>query len=148
MQSKFKIVISDKLHLSSSTTEEDVACIKGMNKQDMGNGYIWYRLEPSDIDGEKITFSLCFYHGRCNSISLAIYNPEKYGCGWDDWSESKEKSCAEDTANWLNKIGFPVGKYSWGEVWAGYDPKGGSGHATIRFNAIVTDEMLTGGSRQ
>ncbi len=66
-------------------------------------------------------------------ITFALYNPERYGHGWNDWSEAKERACATDTEKWLSNLGYKLGIFPWGEIWAGYDAKGGSGSAGVRY---------------
>src|SRR5690606_17793481 len=99
----------------------------------MKNSYVWYTLPTVDINGELVVFSLCFFSSRIQSLSISIANTQKYGSCWNDFSEAKEKLRAKDTEKWLSSIGYQTGKYSWGEVWAGYDSKGGFGHAVVRY---------------
>lgn len=134
MATEFQLILPNQIKISSKLKEEEIISLNPIHKQDMGTSYIWYQLEPCEISGEIICLSICFYKGQCESISLAIHNPQKYGSGWDDWSEEKEIARAKDTEEWLKKMGYPCGNYSWGNIWAGYDPKGGSGHAGVRFN--------------
>lgn len=129
----FELTLSNGINIYANLKELEISSLENIRKNDMNTGYVWYSFEPCEVLGEKIHISICFYKGKCDSISLALYNPEKYGAGWDDWSEEKEKACAKDTENWLAKIGYPTGNYSWGTIWAGYDPKGGLGHAGVRF---------------
>jgi hypothetical protein len=52
---------------------------------------------------------------------------------WAEWSQEKERTRAEATRRWLAVVGYPVGKYSWGTVYAGTDPKTGDGGGGINF---------------
>jgi len=85
------------------------------------------------IGGQSIAMSLCFYKGQLEMISLAVCD-DRFGTSWDDWSEVKERERTEATRLWLEEMGFPVGDYSWGSVWAEFDAKGASGGGGIRFN--------------
>ncbi len=77
---------------------------------------------------------MCFHNSVLELISFCVVDPGLYGKSWDDWSEEKEKLCAKHTGEWLVSNGYKIGKFSWGEVWVGYDSKGGSGHGSIRYN--------------
>ncbi len=109
--------------------------MKGTNKQDMGTGYVWYSLPVAAIDGKDLSVSLCFHDGVLDSLRISVVDPDQYGSGWDDWSEEKERLCAKHTEDWLRAAGYPTGRFAWGEVWAGYDSKGGSGGGGIRYKS-------------
>ncbi|MCC2607026.1 hypothetical protein [Planctobacterium marinum] len=130
---KFRLDLENGLILSSDLSESKVAVIPDVNKQDMENGYIWYALPLIEINGEKIVLNLCFFQSKLQSVNISISNPELYGTSWSDFSEDKEKLRAKNTEKWLSDIGYSTGKYSWGEIWAGYDSKGGSGHAVVHY---------------
>ena len=78
--------------------------------------------------------NLCFRLGLLDSISIAASDAE-LGSSWSDWSEEKERTRAERTAAWLAAQGYVSGTFTWGEIWAGYDAKAGSGSAVIRYNS-------------
>lgn len=130
---EFKIDLLNGITISSSLSEADVANVPEASTRDMKNGYTWYALPPIEINGETIVFDICFFESKIQSINISISNADKYGGGWNDFSEAKEKLRAKDTEAWLSKIGYRTGKHSWGEVWAGYDSKGGFGHAVVRY---------------
>lgn len=130
---KFEIKLPNGIIISSKLLETEVAIIDDVRKNDMGNGYVLYCMPPVELNNEKIVFNLCFYNGALNSLNMSIYNPDLYGHGWNDFSEEKERACAKETENWLAINGYKTGKYSWGEIWAGYDAKSGSGHAGVRY---------------
>lgn len=130
---EFKLEIPNKVTLSSVLREEDVSTLPDIVQDDLNNGYVWYTFPAVEINKEKIIFSLCFFKKKIQSIDLSISNLELYGGSWNDFSEEKEKARAKAIEKWLSSIGYKTGKYSWGEVWAGYDSKGGSGLAVIRY---------------
>ncbi|GEM_PF-3600779 len=130
---KFRLDLKNGLILSSELSESEVVVIPDVNIRDMKNGYIWYALPPVEMNGEKIVFNLCFFQSKLQSVNVSIANPELYGGSWNDFSEDKEKLRAKDTEKWLSNIGYKTGKYSWGVIWAGYDSKGGFGHAVVRY---------------
>ncbi len=78
----------------------------------------------------KLGMSLCFFKGQLEMISLAVCD-DRFGTSWDDWSEVKERDRTEATRLWLEEVGFPVGDYSWGSVWAEFDAKGASVEAAF-----------------
>ena len=119
--------------ISSKLKEEDVSGVYDKNKRDMKNGYVWYYLPGTEIGGESVVFSLCFHKGIIESFNADIKSPELYGASWNDWSEEKEIDRAKDTQIWLRSVGCKIGKYPWGKVWAGYDSKGGSSKAGVRY---------------
>jgi len=118
--------------ISSKLTEVEVSSLPEVTQRDMKNGYVWYALPPIKVNGEVVIFDICFYEEKIESVSIYISNPQKYG-GWSDFSEARQKSRAIDTEAWLSRLGHHVGNYPWGQIWSGYDSKGGSGHGVVRY---------------
>jgi len=123
------------LRVERSLQESLVQQVDGVSSRDMGTGYVWYRLPLAEIAGRRISMSVCFHEHRLESLSLADVDPE-FGTSWDDWSEAKEKARADATKRWLEAVGYPVGDYDWGVVWAGTDPKTGDGGGGVRFARV------------
>lgn len=132
---EFHIEISEGLNISSNLAEEEISSIPSVHSRDIGNGCTWYWLPVTDIDDLQIVFGVCFFNGVLKDISISLSNVELYGGSWDDFSKSKEELRAKDTEKWLSNRGYKTGSYSWGSVWAGYDGKGGFGHAVVRYNS-------------
>lgn len=132
---KFEVELNNGLKISSNLKEGDVSSIPNVHPRDIGNGYIWYTLPATEIDQLQVVFGLCFFNGELRDINVSISNPELYGGSWNDFSEAKEKLRAKHTEEWLVNRGHKVGEFSWGSVWAGYDSKGGFGHAVVRYNS-------------
>jgi hypothetical protein len=103
---------------------------------DMGTGWVWYRLPAFPDADVSVVVSLAFNRGVLEEISLADASP-RYGANWNDWSEERERARAASIGAWLSARGFPAGSYSWGQVWWGYDAKGGGGSAAVRFTRNV-----------
>jgi hypothetical protein len=120
------------IRISRKLLESDVNALKGVAKKDMGTGYIWYSLPVSDVGSDNISTSLCFHRGMLDSVIFAVSDPS-LGNSWADWSEAKERERAKRTERWLFALGYSVGTYEWGEIWAGFDAKGGSGGGGIRY---------------
>jgi hypothetical protein len=130
---EFNIDLPNGITISTDLSESDVVKIPEVNTRDIKNGYVWHAFPPMEISGEAIVFNICFFQSKIQCINISISNSDKYGGGWSDFCEDKEKLRAKDTEAWLSHFGYPVGKYTWGEVWAGYDSKGGFGLAVVRY---------------
>ncbi len=98
----------------------------------MGTGWAWYSLPRFEDRAVVVSITLGFEGSRLSQLELLDGNP-KFGIGWDNWSEQNEKLRADSIGGWLTAQGFPSGRYTWGEVWSGYDPRGGFGSAGVRF---------------
>ncbi|MDB6174154.1 MAG: hypothetical protein JWL59_3465 [Chthoniobacteraceae bacterium] len=104
-----------------------------IKRRDMRTGWVWYTLPSFPDAGISLIISLGFVDGFLREISIAHDDTTLYGRGWDDWSEEKEILRAENTAKWFKKKGFELGTFSWGSIWASYDPKGGFGSGGVRY---------------
>jgi hypothetical protein len=133
--SPFELHHPSGLNVSHVLTEQEtLSVIPEMieSKQDMGTGWVWYRM-PAFTDGDVVVgISLGFNHGILEQMSIADINTQ-YGANWSEWSEEKEIHRAKSIAAWLYKHGFPTGQYPWGDIWCGYDAKGGFGSATVHY---------------
>lgn len=105
------------------------SCAEG--KRSMGNGWVWYSLPRFEAEGKAIAISLAFCESLFRELHVSDASP-RFGSGWNDWSEEKERQRATSSMEWLRSLGFQAGRYSWGEVWGAYDPKGGFGLAGVR----------------
>ena len=130
---EFKLKLPNGITLSPTLFERDLEYIKVKNVRNMHNGFVWYDLNPVDIDNKSITFSMCFFQGTIYSVTIAIHNPELYGNSWNDFTQEKEIARFKDTQSWLLSHGYEVGQYAWGNIWAGFDSKGGFGSVSVRF---------------
>jgi len=119
------------LRISRGLREVDVASLDEVARRDMGTGYVWYFIPNVNSESESILMSLCFRAGLLDSVSIAVSDKAQ----GSDWSEASERTRADRTEAWLATQGYQSGTYSWGEIWAGYDAKGGSGSAVIRYNS-------------
>ena len=133
MQSKFSLNYPGGPVISSSLTPGELAVIPGVKERDMYNGWTWYDLPETEIQGKRAIIRLAFYKEQLSRIDVSLTDPSRYGSTWENWSESGERLRAEDTAQWLASLGYGPGEYVWGDVWRGYDSKGGQGYARICF---------------
>ena len=120
------------LRIEKGLLESEASAVDGVVVRDMKTGYVWYDLPEACIAGQQIVVGLCFFERALHSIVFAV-SDQLYGTSWADWSESKERARAEATQKWLESVGYPVGEYRWGSVYAEFDPRGGSGSAGVRF---------------
>ena len=132
---KFEIELNDGIRISSVLKEKDVSTLPNVHPRDIGNGYVWYWLPAVELDNLQVLFGLCFFSGELRDINVSLSNPDLYGGSWNDFSEEKEKLRAKHTEQWLAKRGYKTGTFQWGTIWAGYDSKGGFGHAVVRYNS-------------
>ncbi len=134
MSTKLSIIHPCGLHIEKSLPELDVQSIEGVQPRDMRTGYVWYKLPQADIAGQAIAMSLCFFAQQLDRITVAVIDDKLYGSSWDDSSPEKEHARAAATQRWLADVGYAVGKYSWGSVYAGTDPQTGDGSGGITLN--------------
>jgi hypothetical protein len=130
---EFKLNLKNSIRICSDLLESDVSTIPGVNIRDIKNGYIWYGLPPIEINGESTIFDLCFFQSKIQSLDISISNHKKYGFGWDELSETKERLRAKDTEKLISTLGYQTGKFPWGSIWCGYDAKSGFGSVVVSY---------------
>jgi hypothetical protein len=123
------------LRVQATLDAADAKAVDGVEIRDLANGYVWYRLPEAQIAGQLVAMSLCFFKGSLEWLLVAVVDRGLYGASWSDWSAQKEKARAQATAEWLEAIGYCLGTYTWGVVYAEIDPKTGDGYGGIRFAA-------------
>jgi len=121
------------LRIERTLLESEASAIDGVTVRDMKTGYVWYDLPEAEIAGSPILVALCFFERSLNRVTFSV-SDEVYGTSWSDWSESKERARTEATRKWLDSLGYPVGKYRWGSVYAEFDPRGGGGGGGVVFS--------------
>jgi hypothetical protein len=128
----FTLVHPAGLRIHPRLTEAEAASAAARRSRNARTQYAWYDLPAAVIGGDEVGLSLCFYRGRLRGISLALVD-EKYERSRAESSEAIERCRAEATREWFGRIGFPVRRYSWGEVWAEFDETGFGGGGGVRF---------------
>jgi hypothetical protein len=113
--------------------EPEVGGIPGIRKRDMRTGHVWYDLPRAEIAGQTVAVSLCFVKEKLHWLTVGVVDDQRYGASWGDWSPAKERARAEATGRWLADLGYAVGTYPWGSVYAETDPKTGDGGGGVRF---------------
>lgn len=86
-----------------------------------------------EAGAESVVLAVFFKSEVLESVRITVTDP-RFGTGWDDWSQEKEMQRKSANDQWLLAHGLTPGKqYAWGSVWSGFDPKGGSSSAVIRY---------------
>lgn len=107
---------------------------ESQTERDVGNGWTWLDVRNVKIADVYYIFSFAFYHDQLKELSF-VFSPTKYdlGKGWESYSEKEERRNAIIFNNWLMAELGAEKKFSWGEVWAGYDEKGSNSDIGIRY---------------
>jgi len=93
-----------------------------------------YRLPDIPLQNGRLIVSVGFHEERLASVSLFL-SAEQFGSSWDDWSEQRERERQSFQERWLaEEVGVPCGRYRWGQVSSGYDPRGGTSSITIVYS--------------
>ena len=122
------------LAITRELAETAVTAVTGGTPGEMGNGFVWHHLPVAPVEGGVLGMGLCFYHGTLVTVNARVGDPTVVEDGWDDWSEAEERACVKRTEKWLRTLGYRPGNQRWCEIWVGYDARGGSGGAVIRFH--------------
>jgi hypothetical protein len=133
--SSFTLLHPCGLHIRSDMPESEAASVPGVSARDMKTGYVWCDLPDGTIAGDDIAMSICLYMGTLYMLTIAVVDP-RFGSEWSDWSEAKEQARTAATGDWLARVGYQPGRYSWGEVWAEFDGKSGGGGGGVRFAGV------------
>lgn len=81
----------------------------------------------------SMSVAIYFNGETLESIHFSLVSSE-FDSGSNDWSQEKEMTRKIANDKWLESNGLiPGNKYQWGEVWSGYDPKGGFSSVVIRY---------------
>lgn len=131
---EFALQYPGGLRVGADLREDALADLRGQpgfRQRGTGtDGWTWYCLPTFRESSVAIAVELGFRDGVLHQISLYHDDPVVYGTGGQD----KEHIRAENTRTWLRAKGFPVGVYSWGEVWTSYDPRSNFGGGGVRYN--------------
>ena len=79
----------------------------------------------------RLAVAAFFCDSQLEAVHLAVLTPELAS----QWSERNERARVVENDKWLRSQGLKPGHvYPWGSVWSGYDPKGCSGQAVVRYS--------------
>ena len=95
----------------------------------MGADWAAYQLPPFKDGQTVVGCRLHFQSGALKSVDLWDA-ADRHGTSWNDWSEHKERQRAESIRGWLRAQGYRGGR----AISIGYDPKNGSGEATVNYD--------------
>lgn len=128
---------SGKAILSTTSLGEikDFKLSEVQEEQDMGNGWVHFTVRNVEVSGTYFIITFIFHEKALESVLFVINDsPFDLNIGWESWSEQKERNNAVLYNNWLNKEIGTSRNFSWGNVWATYDPKSGGSSMGIRYN--------------
>jgi hypothetical protein len=92
-----------------------------------------YSIGTHEISGLVFSVAVYFYDELLESVNISSVDNES--ASWSDWSEQKELEKKEVHDRWLKKLLRKASShYKWGEVWSGYDSKGGFSSIEIRYS--------------
>lgn len=115
-----------------------------INKQETGEGYIWYNFNHFSFQNYTIKISACFYKGLLHSIQFTTQEETDLHT-WDNWSKEKEMQVFMKNNSFLDMIfqstsvviehPFPSYQFAfiWGNVSSYYDPKSASSSMSINY---------------
>src|ERR1051325_10630510 len=129
----FKVHHPSGVLIEQGIRESDVRTIPGVRTRDMGNGYVWYYLPRAEISGEVVAIGVCFFKQACDFLTVAVMDSDQLEDPYKNWSAEREQARVEATRQWFANVGYPVGKYKWGIVFAEIDVKTGDGSGGVRF---------------
>ena len=102
--------------------------------RDLGNGYKWIDIKNIQIENKYFIISLCFKENELAELSIILNDkPFDLSTSWDSWNEQDEEKKLIEYNNWLIEQLGTTRVFNWGEVWADYDPRGGSSSIGIRY---------------
>lgn len=105
--------------------------------RDMKNGYKWLDTKNVKIDNEYFIFSFGFNNEKFEMLDFVVDN-KRFDLRetWDNWTEEKERVKEQKFKEWVrDKLGHD-GQFSWGQVFAGLDPKGGASSIFIKYRTM------------
>ncbi|GAB3782930.1 hypothetical protein GCM10028818_39810 [Spirosoma horti] len=131
------ITLSATCQLKAGDTFSELLALQLGESQevaDRNNGWKWLTIKNLEVAGDYVIISLCFYADALKQIELIVSeNRFDLSDDWHSWSERNELVILKKLRTWLrNELGRE-GKFDWGEVWASYDPKGGSSSISLRY---------------
>ncbi len=123
----FSITINGVI-ISKYISQSDLDSIDEITKEDLDNGFVWFRFPEKVINNERVIISLCFNHEALERISIYLFDDDSL-----QFSEKVERQILENNHNWLLGLGYTEGLYPWGEIWNTYDSKGGFSEIGIQY---------------
>jgi hypothetical protein len=132
------IIISPDVELAPNDSFDKIKKLDiGENQEvhDMKTGYKWLDLQNVKIDNEYFIFSFCFFNDKLEMLRFVVDN-KKFVLkeNWDSWTEEEERANERKYKKWvIDKLGHE-GQFSWGQISALYDSKGGSSSIFLKYD--------------
>ena len=102
---------------------------------DIRNGYKWLTLKNIEVDNEYFIITLCFLNDRLKSLNLVVSDKRfDLNGDWNSWDEPDEKRKLTEFQKWVKRQLGREGQFSWGQVNASYDQRGGSSSILVIYN--------------
>lgn len=88
---------------------------------------------PGELGELAFVVSPLFHGPALASLNLMAIDA-RFGTSWSDWTEEKEQDRRRYHDEWLEgTCGLKPGRYSWGVLDSGFDPKGGFSSITLSY---------------
>jgi hypothetical protein len=132
------LVISEKVQLKPNDPFDLIKEFKLGESQDLRdheNGYKWLTVKNLKVNDEYFILALCFQDNSLRQFNLVV-NEEAFpaSSSWNDWDEQVEKNKLIRYKAWIKAhLGYE-GTFSWGQINASYDSKGGASTISVRYN--------------
>ena len=133
---KGQIILSENLVISSQTVPSQILNYfkhEEVKLVELKNGWVHYQLENFEIQDKYFKFDLAFFGESLKSISFTFQFQTYEPSSWDAWSEKEELQKCALYENWLTSEVGVYRNFSWGEIGAYYDKRGGGANMVIRY---------------
>jgi hypothetical protein len=133
--------ISSEIELGPYDSYEKIDSLKlgeAQRTSDMTNGYKWLHVGNVKVREEYYNLSFCFFNEELIMLTF-IVDDNKFDLSknfWDTWDEVEERNKALKYKQWLISELGSAGQFSWGQVSADYDPRGGSSGISIKYDLV------------
>lgn len=113
----------------------------GLEKKmhDYNNGYKWIVFKNVLIESNYFHIGLCFKNDSLDYIDFGFSDESQLkDISWTNWSEQNELSKKELYEKWLSKNFGTKRKFTWGNIEAYYEPRGGTTAMVLRYKKTKT----------
>jgi len=100
----------------------------------MRNDYKWIYFKNIKIENLYFSLGVCFFESKTKLINLSFSETDLNYKNWEISSKKEEQHKLEKFEKWLNEIIGKQKKFSWGEISANTDIKGGGTSVLISYN--------------
>jgi hypothetical protein len=116
--------------------ESEVRAVHGVQTVIMREEYAAYDLPRAEIAGRQVVIGLGFAKGDLAffSVRLELESDNPAAPPWEGSSSEKDQIRLEAVRQWLGAVGYPVGTYRWGVVYAQSGFKWEGAEGGVRFN--------------